>query len=353
MARHPYVAIEGVIGVGKTSLARLMQPEIGGQVLLEEFEENPFLSNFYDDRERHAFQTQIFFLLSRYRQQTSFVPKALLSGPVVADYVFDKDRLFAQLNLSGDELAMYERVYTALGEKMRQPDLVIYLRADLDVLMRRIQARDRPYERNMDPAYIEELRLAYEDFVASYQDAPVLVIDTNNLDFVLNEDDRSRVIERIKSSLQFGVYQTQLPGVEAASLLEPGEMLHDLEARPHGLTEFQQFHLSLDAEKGFDSDLYLNFIGLNEEIGELARVLKLMWSRQSRYGMNGLSAREAFEKVLVQNRERIQDELADCLAYLLKLSNYAGIDLEQAYLQKMIINANRSWKDGQVVPEEG
>jgi NTP pyrophosphatase (non-canonical NTP hydrolase) len=181
----------------------------------------------------------------------------------------------------------------------------------------------------------------------------VLVIDTNNLDFVLNEDDRGRVIERIKSSLQFGVYQTQLPGVEAASLLEPGEILNDLEARPHGLTDFQQFHLSLDAEKGFDSDLYFNFIGLNEEIGELARVLKLMWSRQSRYGMNGLSAREAFEKVLVQDRERIQDELADCLAYLLKLSNYAGIDLEQAYLRKMTINANRSWEDGQVVPEEG
>ncbi len=352
MARHPYIAIEGVIGVGKTSLARLLEPEFGGQALLEEFEENPFLSDFYADRERYAFQTQIFFLLSRYRQQTSTVPRALLKGPVIADYTFAKDRLFAHLNLKGDELAVYERVYAALSEKIRHPDLLVYLRADLDVLMKRIAMRDRPYERNMDPDYIEQLRLAYEEFAATYQEAPVLTIDTNNLDFVQNPDDLALVVERIKSSLQYGTYQASLPGVEAMALREPEAILHDLEAGPHGLPDFQQFHLSLDAEKGFDPDLFLNFICMSEEIGELARVLKVMWIQMNRLQKEGRSTEEAREEALSQHRQQIQEELADCLAYLLKLSNYAGVDLESAYLEKMSINARRRWKDGRIVKEE-
>lgn len=352
MARHPYIAIEGVIGVGKTTLARLLQPELGGQVLLEEFEENPFLSDFYADRARYAFQTQIFFLLSRYRQQTSTVPAALLKGPVISDYTFAKDSLFAHLNLKGDELAMYERVYAALGEKIRRPDLLVFLRANLDVLMGRIAARDRPYERNMDPGYIEQLRLAYEDFVANYDEGPVLIIDTNNLNIVHNPDDLALVVERIKSSLQYGTYQAQLPGVEAAPAEKPQDILHELESRPHGLSEFQQFHISLDAEKGFDPDPFLNFIGLGEEVGELAHVLKVMWLKQNRLRQSGLSAEEARRQVLDENRPYIQDELADCLAFLLKLSNYAGIDLEKAYLEKMTINAQRRWQDGQVVKEE-
>lgn len=353
MARHPYIAIEGVIGVGKTTLARLLAPELGGEVLLEEFEENPFLSDFYADRQRYAFQTQIFFLLSRYRQQMSTVPKAVLRGPVISDYTFAKDSLFAHLNLAGDELAMYERVYAALGEKIRRPDLLVFLRADLDVLMARIAARDRPYERNMDRNYIEELRLAYEQFIARYDEGPLLIIDTNALNVVHNPDDLTSVAQRVKSTLEYGTYQQQLPGVEgmALDLPKPQAILEELEAGPHRLADFQQFHMSLDAEKGFDPDPYLNFIGLSEEIGELAQVLKTMWSRQAKLQQNGTSLQQAHRLALSQHRTAIQDELADCLAYLLKLSNYAGIDLEAAYLEKMQINSRRRWEDGQAIDD--
>lgn len=352
MTRHPYIAIEGVIGVGKTTLARLLKPELGGEVLLEEFEENPFLSDFYADRERYAFQTQIFFLLSRYRQQIAKLRPALRRGPVIADYTFAKDSLFAHLNLKGDELAMYERVYDALNEKIPSPDLLVFLRADLEVLMARIAARDRPYERNMDPDYIEQLRLAYEEFVANYSASPVLLVDTNDLNIVQNPDDLASVVRRIKSSLEYGTYQAQLPGVSLVPGSRPRVILEELEAGPHRLADFQQFHLSLDAEKGFDPDPFMNFIAMSEEIGELARALKRVWLRQTELRETGRSAAEARQEALADYRERIQEELADTLAYLLKLSNYAGIDLERAYLDKMALNADRNWQDGRVMGEK-
>lgn len=349
VTRRPYIAIEGVIGVGKTTLARMIQPDFDAELALEVFEENPFLSDFYGDRARYAFQTQIFFLLSRYRQQTTNIPAALVHGPVITDYIFDKDRLFAHLNLQGDELAIYERVYTALDEKIRKPDLIVYLRAELDVLMRRIAARDRPYERNMDPNYIEELRLAYEDFTSGYSDIPLLTIDTNNLDFVKNPDDLTLIKQRIKSRLEYGTYQAQLPGVESLPLREPEDMLIEIENGMRRLPDFQQFHYSLDADKGFDPDPFLNFIGLSEEMGELARILKIMWIDQNQLRKSGTPAEEAGRRVLDEYRQRIQEELADNLAYLLKLSNYAGIDLEQAYLEKMSVNARRDWQNGRVI----
>ena len=145
-----FVAIEGVIGVGKTTLARLLQPKFNASILMEVFEENPFLAEFYGDRERYAFQTQIFFLLSRYHQQHQAVPDALSKGALISDYTFAKDELFAWLNLKDDELAMYGRVHAALGEKIPKPNLIVYLQADHEVIMRRIAYRDRPYERNMD-----------------------------------------------------------------------------------------------------------------------------------------------------------------------------------------------------------
>jgi deoxyguanosine kinase len=179
-----FLAIEGVIGVGKTTLARLLQPSYNANVLLEVFEENPFLSNFYTDRARYAFQTQIFFLLSRYQQQNKNVPELLIIGqPLISDYTFDKDSLFARINLAGDELEMYYRVHAALAEKIPQPDLVMYLRASTDTLMQRITMRDRPYERTMDRAYIESLNQAYDSFFFNTDRARnVLVIDTNVLD---------------------------------------------------------------------------------------------------------------------------------------------------------------------------
>ena len=146
-----YIAIEGVIGVGKTTLARLLQPAFQADLLLEVFEENPFLSSFYSDRERYAFQTQIFFLLSRYHQQKNATAKLDAQANLISDYTFDKDSLFAMINLHGDELGMYHRVHQALSEKISHPDLVVYLRADTQVLMQRIASRDRPYERQMDP----------------------------------------------------------------------------------------------------------------------------------------------------------------------------------------------------------
>src|SRR5512147_1994421 len=178
-----YVAIEGVIGVGKTTLARLLQAAFDAEILLEVFEENPFLSDFYADRERYAFQTQIFFLLSRYHQQRRTVHETVLTGKnLIADYTFAKDSLFARINLKGDELEMYHRVHEALADKIKHPDLMVYLRADTRMLMQRIAQRDRPYERDMDPGYIEQVNDAYDDFfVNTPHTIPVLVIDTNHL----------------------------------------------------------------------------------------------------------------------------------------------------------------------------
>lgn len=209
-----YIAIEGVIGVGKTTLARLLQPAFQAGVMLEVFEENPFLSDFYADRQRYAFQTQIFFLLSRYHQQRRTV--ADLIGHfdnLVADYTFEKDALFAQINLKGDELEMYYRVHEALAEKIVVPDLIVYLRADTDTLMQRIALRDRPYERNMDRAYIDELNQAYEGFFANRQErrSPVLTIDTDGLDYVHQRDALEWVENRIRQVLKMSPYQPELP----------------------------------------------------------------------------------------------------------------------------------------------
>ncbi len=213
-----YIAIEGVIGVGKTTLARMLQPVFKSGLLLEVFEENPFLSNFYADRQRYAFQTQIFFLLSRYHQQRRAAPEILGSGnDLLADYTFEKDALFAGINLSGDELEMYYRVHEALAEKIPLPDIIVYLYADIDVLLQRISQRDRSYERNMERGYIEQLAQAYEAYFTQRQTAvasrkvPVLAIDTNRLDYVRNPDDLQQVEKRIRQALKLVPFQGELP----------------------------------------------------------------------------------------------------------------------------------------------
>lgn len=208
-----YFAIEGVIGVGKTTLARLLQPAFQANLLLEVFEENPFLSNFYADRERYAFQTQIFFLLSRYHQQHKGIPQATAQGAnLISDYTFEKDQLFAQINLKGDELEMYYRVHEALAEKIQQPDLIIYLRADTQQLMQRIAQRDRPYERDMDPGYIQQVNATYDDFFLNRSHAhQILVVDTNHLDYVRYPEDLRWIENRIRQALQLTPFQPELP----------------------------------------------------------------------------------------------------------------------------------------------
>jgi deoxyguanosine kinase len=208
-----YFAIEGVIGVGKTTLARLLQPQFEAELVLEVFEENPFLSSFYADRARYAFQTQIFFLLSRYHQQRRNISDRLAEvTTLISDYTFEKDSLFARINLVGDELDMYYNVQEALAEKISPPDLVVYLRANTDTLMKRIAFRDRPCERQMERAYIDLLNHSYDDF---YRTSPsgtrVLTIDTDDLNFVERPQDLDFIHNRIREELRLAPYQPQLP----------------------------------------------------------------------------------------------------------------------------------------------
>jgi deoxyguanosine kinase len=208
-----YVAIEGVIGVGKTSLARLLQPSFDSCLLLEVFEENPFLSSFYQDRSRYAFQTQMFFLLSRYHQQRRSVPD-MISGnkPLFSDYTFDKDALFARINLAGDELEMYYKLHEALAEKIPAPDLVVYLRATTETLMNRITLRDRSYERSMERDYIHSLNIAYDEyFLNSGKSKSVMVVDSNGLDFVHRNEDLVLIDNRIRQMLRLPPFQIELP----------------------------------------------------------------------------------------------------------------------------------------------
>lgn len=207
---HSYIAIEGVIGVGKTTLARLLRPLFNAQVLLEVFEENPFLARFYQDRERYAFQTQTFFLLSRYQQQHEAVPAALAQSNLISDYTFDKNKIFARLTLSGDELEMYERVQDTLGARIRTPDLTVFLRANVENLLMRIAVRDRSYERTMDRDYIAALANAYEMYYTNYTVSPALIVETDTLDYVHQTADLQRVAEMIRERLAEGPLQDKL-----------------------------------------------------------------------------------------------------------------------------------------------
>jgi len=208
-----YFAVEGVIGVGKTTLARMLQPSFEADLVLEVFEENPFLSNFYSDRARYAFQTQIFFLLSRYHQQRRNINERLeIAKAVISDYTFEKDALFARINLKGDELDMYYNVQQALSEKITPPNLVVYLRATTETLMQRIAQRDRPYERTMEREYIDQLNRSYDDYyLGSTHSSHVLVIQTDELDFVSRTMDLDIIKARIATALEEAPFQPQLP----------------------------------------------------------------------------------------------------------------------------------------------
>ena len=193
-----YTAIEGPIGVGKTSLAELLSKELGARLVLEDFEDNPFLPDFYNDPERFGFQTQLFFLLQRYRQQQDLRQVDMFQKLLITDYMFVKDRLFASLNLGDKEMHLYDTVASLLERNIIKPDLVIYLQADTDVLMKNIEKRGRSMERNVTWEYIDALNQVYTEYFFRYQDTPLVIINTNNIDFVENENDLKEMIDYIR-----------------------------------------------------------------------------------------------------------------------------------------------------------
>ena len=193
-----YIAIEGPIGVGKTSLAQLLSKELGARLVLEDFEDNPFLPDFYNDPERFGFQTQLFFLLQRYRQQQDLRQVDMFQKLLITDYLFVKDRLFASLNLGDKEMQLYDTVASLLERNIIRPDIVIYLQADTDVLMKNIEKRGRNMEKNVTWEYIDALNQVYTEYFFRYQDTPLVIINTNNIDFVENENDLKEVIDYIR-----------------------------------------------------------------------------------------------------------------------------------------------------------
>ena len=193
-----YVAIEGPIAVGKTSLAKLLSERLGARLILEGFGENPFLTDFYEEPERYAFQTQLFFLLQRYQQQQELRQVDMFHNLLIADYMFVKDRLFASLNLDEKEMTLYDMVANLLEKNVISPDLVIYLQADTDTLMRNIARRGRDMEKNISEEYIDALNQLYTEYFFRYQDTPLVIINTNNIDFVHNQEDLDEVINYIR-----------------------------------------------------------------------------------------------------------------------------------------------------------
>ena len=199
MESFRYIVIEGPIGVGKTSLAKRLSPEFKARCILESPEENPFLHKFYRDRKKYAFQTQLFFLLNRYQQQREVRQIDLFNQVTITDYLFAKDRIFAYLNLDENELALYQRIFSLLDARIPTPDLVIFLQAKPETLLARIRARDIEYEKEIDIEYLRALSQAYNSFFFHYEESPLLVVDTSEIDFVNKEEDLKSLIREVRS----------------------------------------------------------------------------------------------------------------------------------------------------------
>lgn len=195
--RFDFIAIEGVIGAGKTTLARLLAERHGARLVLEQFEENPFLPKFYENRKRYAFQTQLAFLASRFKQQERVTSRDLFSEFIISDYIFEKDRIFARLNLDEDEMGLYDNIFSIMTGISARPDLVIYLQSTVDRLMENIRNRGRDYEKHITPDYLQDLSDSYNQFFYHYNKAPLMIINSTEIDFVNNPAHLSYIEEQI------------------------------------------------------------------------------------------------------------------------------------------------------------
>ena len=214
MGESRYIVVEGPIGVGKTTFVKLLAEVLQAETVLERAEENPFLDKFYADTEKFAFQTQIFFLLTRYQQQQEILQAELFRQNIISDYLFAKDRIFAYLNLSEDELVLYEWIYQLLDQRVVKPDLIIYLQAPVQVLLKRIRKRALWYEKEMAQEYLEKVSKAYNTFFFQYKDTPLLVVNTSNIDFVQREADLKNLIREIENTEKGVRYITIAPDVD-------------------------------------------------------------------------------------------------------------------------------------------
>jgi deoxyguanosine kinase len=195
-----YIAVEGPIGVGKTSLARLLAHELNARLVLEEVDDNPFLARFYEDPEKYALSVQLYFLLTRYNQQRALAQSDSLAGAIVADYLFAKDRIFAALNLAPDELALYQDVYKLLDARTAKPDLVVYMSARVEVLAERLRKRNREFEQHISLKYLEAVSAAFRDFFFYYDETPLLVVESSHIDFVEDSDDLRDLFREIANA---------------------------------------------------------------------------------------------------------------------------------------------------------
>lgn len=198
MVKHMNIAVEGPIGVGKTELAKMLSKTFNARLILEPYEDNPFLEKFYKQPQRYAFQTQIYFLFERYRLMEQFKQQDLFHKVTISDFIYEKDRIFAYINLTDPELVLYEKIWNLVIKEPVKFDLVIYLEARIDILMNRIKMRNRPYERDISISYLEKVIKAYNEFFYRWEESPLLVVHTSEIDFVKYKEDYERLVENIK-----------------------------------------------------------------------------------------------------------------------------------------------------------